>query len=79
MTPQDSPENRLAPSRAEARLRWLGVGAGFVLVLAALVAALGWQRAVDERRKAEDVGARVSAEMNRIEAEAKRMEREAGQ
>jgi RNA 3'-terminal phosphate cyclase len=58
--------------------RWLGIGGGIALVLAALAALLAWQHASDERRSAEDVQARVAAEMNRIEAEAARIEREAG-
>jgi len=58
--------------------RWLSMGGGVALVLAALAVLLAWQHASDERRSAEDVKARVAAEMNRIEAEAARIEREAG-
>lgn len=59
-------------------VRWLGIGGGVALVLALATVLLAWQRVSDERRSAEDVKARVAAEMNRIEAEAARMEREAG-
>ena len=61
----------------DANVRWLGIGGGVALVLAALALLLAWQRASDERRAAQDVKARVAAEMNRIEAEAQRIEREA--
>lgn len=59
-------------------VRWLGIGGGVALVLALATVLLAWQRVSDERRSAEDVKARVAAEMNRIESEAARMEREAG-
>jgi hypothetical protein len=59
--------------------RWLGLGGGIALLLAVLVVLFAWQRATDERRKSQDVKARVAAEMKRIEAEARRMEREAAQ
>jgi hypothetical protein len=61
----------------EGNIRWLGLGGGIALVLAALAVLLAWQRAADERHAAQDVKARVEAEMNRIEAEAQRIEREA--
>ncbi|KRC81412.1 hypothetical protein [Sphingomonas sp. Root241] len=60
-------------------LRWLGIGGGIALALAAIATMLAWQRASHDRYAAEDVKARVAAEMNRIEAEANRIEREAGQ
>ena len=69
---------REKPPRSDAgTLRWLGIGGGVALVLAALAALLAWQRASDDRRAARDVKARVAAEMNRIEAEAARIERDA--
>ena len=71
VTPDDEPNANAGA------LRWLGIGGGIALLLAALAALLAWQRATDDRRAAEDVKARVSAEMNRIEAEAARMERDA--
>ena len=59
--------------------RWLGIGGGVALALAVLVLLFAWQRETDERRKSEQFKAHVAAEMNRIESEAQRMEREAGQ
>jgi hypothetical protein len=59
--------------------RWLRIAGIATLVLALLVVLYAWQRAADERRRSEDVSARVAAEMNRIEAEAKRIERESAQ
>jgi hypothetical protein len=72
-------QDRQPPRRdpGEGAVRWLGIGGGVALVLAALALLLAWQRASDERRAARDVKARVEAEMNRIEAEAQRIEREA--
>jgi|GEM_PF-3721660 len=66
-----------APGTGERTARWLGIGGGAALLLAALAVLLAWQHATDERRAAGDVKARVEAEMNRIEAEAQRIEREA--
>lgn len=60
-------------------LRWLGIGGGIALALAALAVVLAWQHATRDRYAAEDVKARVAAEMNRIEAEANRIERNAAQ
>jgi hypothetical protein len=72
------PHDKQAPRHdPEGHIRWLGIGGGFMLALAALALLLAWQRAADERRAAQDVKARVEAEMNRIEAEAQRIEREA--
>jgi hypothetical protein len=72
------PHDKQTPRRdPERNIRWLGLGGGIALVLAALAVLLAWQRAVDERDAARDVKARVEAEMNRIEAEARRIEREA--
>jgi len=64
-------------ARRDPGVRWLDIGGGVALTLAALAVLLAWQHASDERGSAEDVKARVAAEMNRIEAEAARMEREA--
>jgi hypothetical protein len=72
------PHDEQTPRRdPEGNIRWLGLGGGVALVLAALAILLAWQRATDERDAARDVRARVEAEMNRIEAEAQRIEREA--
>ena len=73
--PQDK-QSRGRESRQGA-IRWLGVGGGVALLLAALAVLLAWQRAAEERRAERDVKARVEAEMKRIEAEAQRIEREA--
>lgn len=73
----ESPEKQTPRRDPEGNRRWLGIGGGVALALAALAVLLAWQRASDERRAAQDVKARVEAEMNRIEAEARRIEREA--
>jgi type VI protein secretion system component VasK len=77
MAPESNDKQTVRRDPDARALRWLGVGGGIALVLAALAVLLAWQRASDERRAAEDVRARVQAEMNRIEAEAQRIEREA--
>ena len=66
------------PGSSSHAVRWLGIGGSVALVLALAMILLAWRHASDERRSAEVVKARVAAEMNRIEAEAARMEREAG-
>jgi type VI protein secretion system component VasK len=58
--------------------RWLRIGAGVALLLAVLMVVLAFHHASEERRAQRDIKARVQAEMHRIEAEAKRMERDAG-
>jgi hypothetical protein len=65
-----------APSSTR-RYRWLGHAGAAVLVLAALVVVLALRRGAEEERVREDVGARTAEIMNRIEAEAARIEREA--
>ena len=66
-----------SPGRGDSAYRWLGIGGAAALVLALLFVFLAWNRAADERRASQDVEARVAAEMNRIEAEAQRIERDA--
>ncbi|MDT8759486.1 hypothetical protein MZO42_12340 [Sphingomonas psychrotolerans] len=73
--PQDKQSRGREPGQGT--IRWLGVGGGVALLLAALAVLLAWQRAAEERRAERDVKARVEAEMKRIEAEAQRIEREA--
>ena len=59
--------------------RWLRI-AGFVtLGLAALVAFFAWRQAAEDKRHREDIGVRAHEMMNRIEAEAARMENAASQ
>jgi hypothetical protein len=78
MTSKPENEPAVAAESTSRSVRWLGIGGGVALVLALAMVILAWQHASDERRSAEDVKARVAAEMNRIESEAARMEREAG-
>ncbi|MBO9621345.1 MAG: hypothetical protein J7500_01405 [Sphingomonas sp.] len=57
--------------------RWLQIAGVATLLLAVLMVVLALQRHAEDRRKQEDIGARAEEMMNRIEAEAQRMEREA--
>jgi hypothetical protein len=57
--------------------RWLQVAGAVTLLLAVLVVVLAVQRHAEDRRKRDDIGARAAEIMNRIEAEAARIEREA--
>ena len=54
--------------------RWLQLGTAITALLLLIVLALAWNSAVEDRRRANDIGARVSEQMNRIEAEAARIE-----
>lgn len=57
--------------------RWLRIAGFATLALAALMVVLAVQRHEEERRSRDDVGARAAEIMNRIEAEANRIEAEA--
>jgi len=57
--------------------RWLRIAGAATLLLAALMVVLAMQRRDEDRRARDDIGARAAEIMNRIEAEAQRMEREA--
>jgi hypothetical protein len=57
--------------------RWLQIAGIATLLLAVLMAVLAVQRHEEERRERDDIGARAAEIMNRIEAEAARIEREA--
>jgi hypothetical protein len=58
-------------------LRWLRIASAVTALLFLLVIAVAWKSAVDERTKANDIGLRTKAQIERIEAVANRMEREA--
>lgn len=57
--------------------RWLRIAGFATLALAALMVMLAVRHHEEERRSREDVGARAAEIMNRIEAEANRIEAEA--
>jgi hypothetical protein len=78
MTSRQDDKRASAPGSNDAAVRWLRIG-GVALVLALVMVLLAWHRASEGRQSAEDIKARVAAEMNRIEAEAARMERNAAQ
>ena len=59
--------------------RWLQIAGYVTLALAALMLVLALQKHAQEKRAREDVGLRAEAMMNRIEAEAQRMENAARQ
>lgn len=63
---------------SEPRYRWLGIAGLVALALAAAMLFLAWRESERDRRARADVGVRAEAMMNAIEAEARRMEREAG-
>jgi hypothetical protein len=79
MTSRQDDKRASAPGSNDAAVRWLRIGGGVALVLALVMVLLAWHRASEGRQSAEDIKARVAAEMNRIEAEAARMERNAAQ
>jgi hypothetical protein len=57
--------------------RWLQIAGIATLLLAVLMVVFAFQRHAEDRRKRDDIGARAAEIMNRIEAEAARIEREA--
>lgn len=59
--------------------RWLQLATAFTALLLVFMIALAWHSAVEERRQANDIGARAHETMERIEARANALENEAGQ
>lgn len=58
--------------------RWLRIATALTALLLAFVIAVAWRSAVEEHRRASDIGARTQATMERIEARANALENEAG-
>jgi hypothetical protein len=54
-------------------MRWLRIGTGLVIVLIVAMLAVAWQSTVRENG-ADAIKARTQAQMQRIEAEAQRLE-----
>ncbi|HWU96091.1 MAG TPA: hypothetical protein VN029_10870 [Sphingomonas sp.] len=59
--------------------RWLQLATALTALLLVLVIAVAWRSAVEEHRRANDIGLRTQATMERIEARANALENEAGQ
>lgn len=57
--------------------RWLQLATAVTAAALLFMIVVAWRSAQEERRRAEDVGARAAELMNRIEAEAARMENSA--
>lgn len=58
--------------------RWLRLATALTALLLVFMIAVAWRSAVEEHRRAEDIGARTQAVMERIEARANALENEAG-
>lgn len=58
--------------------RWLRLATALTALLLVFMIAVAWRSAVEEHRKANDIGARTQATMERIEARAEALENEAG-
>lgn len=58
--------------------RWLRLATALTALLLVFMVAVAWRSAVEEHRRAEDIGARTQAVMERIEARANALENEAG-
>lgn len=58
--------------------RWLQLASALTGALLLFVIAVAWHSATDEKRRAEDIGARTQATIERIEAKAQTLENEAG-
>lgn len=58
--------------------RWLQLATALTALLLVVMIAVAWRSAVEERRRADDVGARAQATMERIEARANALENAAG-
>ena len=54
--------------------RWLQIASALAAALLLVMVVLAWRSAADEHRRANDIGARTQAEMERIEAAANAME-----
>ena len=57
--------------------RWLQLAAALTALLVVMIA-VAWRSAVEEQRRADDVGGRAQAAMERIEARANALENAAG-
>jgi len=58
--------------------RWLQLATALTALLLVFMIVVAWRSAVEEHRKANDIGARTQATMERIEARAEALENEAG-
>ncbi|NYT42912.1 hypothetical protein HZY97_19215 [Sphingomonas sp. R-74633] len=58
--------------------RWLQLATALTALLLVFMIAIAWRSAVEEQRRASDIGARTQATMERIEARANALENEAG-
>lgn len=58
--------------------RWLQLATALTALLLVFMLAVAWHSAVEEQRRANDIGARTQATMERIEARANALENEAG-
>jgi Mg2+/citrate symporter len=58
--------------------RWLQLATVLTALLLVLMLALAWHSAMEEHRRASDIGTRTQATMERIEARADALENEAG-
>lgn len=58
--------------------RWLQLATALTALFLVFMIVVAWRSAVEEHRKANDIGARTQATMERIEARAEALENEAG-
>lgn len=58
--------------------RWLQIATALTALLLVFVLIVAWRSAVEEHRRATDIGARTHETMERIEARANALENEAG-
>ncbi len=58
--------------------RWLQLATALTALLLVFLMGVAWRSAVEEHRRASDLGARTQATMERIEARANALENEAG-
>ncbi|MBQ1500373.1 MAG: hypothetical protein IIZ38_18865 [Sphingomonas sp.] len=58
--------------------RWLQLATALTALLLVVMIAVAWRSAVEEQRRADDVGERAQAAMERIEARANALENAAG-
>ncbi|MBB4840590.1 Tfp pilus assembly protein PilX [Sphingomonas kyeonggiensis] len=58
--------------------RWLQLATALTALLLVFMIGVAWRSAVEEHRRANNIGARTEATMQRIEARANALENEAG-
>lgn len=58
--------------------RWLQLATALTALLLVFLLAVAWRSALEEHRRASDIGARTQAAMERIEVRANALENEAG-